>query len=150
MSGVVSYDLFSSRLGGTSGFTSEGGFFQYFVNNTGATSILGTIVVASTTLANAVMVAPANSPMPIGIIAESGIANGDPVKVVTYGKAYVLLENGLSSSLGYWCGVSPTAGRMYQLLAVPTTLDHNREIGYSLQANSSGTDVLSLVQVHFN
>lgn len=150
MSGVVSYDLYSSRFPGTSGFTSDGGLFEYFINNTGETSVLGTIVVASTTLANAVSIAPANSVLPIGIIAENGVANGSLVKVVTYGKAYVLLKDGLSSSLGYWCGVSDTAGRMFQAVDAPSTVEHSREVGHSLQSVSGGTNVLSLVQVHFN
>ena len=150
MSGVVSYDLFSSRFPSTNGFTGDGGLFQYFTNNTGATSVLGTIVVASTAVSNAVSIAPASTQMPIGVIAESGVANGSPVKVVTYGKAYVLLKDGESATMGYWCGVSDTAGRMYQQSTVPATTDHNREIGHSLATTSSGTDVLSLIQMHFN
>lgn len=150
MSGVVSYELFSSRFPGTSGFTSDGGLFEYFTNDTGAASVLGTIVIASTAVANAVSTAPANSPMPIGVIAENGVANGSPVKVVTYGKAYVLLKDGETSNLGYWCAVSDTAGRMAQQSTVPSLPTHNQGIGHSLQTNASGTDVLSLVQIHFN
>lgn len=150
MSGVVSYGLFTYRFPGTNGFTSDGGLFEYFTNDTGATSVLGTIVVASTAVTNAVSTAPANSQMPIGVIAENGVANGSLVKVITYGKAYVLLKDGLSSTRGYWSGVSDTAGRMYQASTVPATVDHNREIGHSLQTVTSGTDVLSLVQIHFN
>ena len=150
MSGVVSYDLFSSRIPSSNGFTSDGGMYQTFTNNTGANSVLGTIVVASTSINNGVSVAPANSPMPIGIIAENGVVNGASVKVVTYGKAYVLLKDGLSSTDGYWCGVSNTAGRMYQASTVPATTDHNREIGHSLSTTGSGTNVLALIQVHFN
>jgi len=150
MSGIVSYDLLNNRIGsGTNGFTTEGGLFETFVNNTG-TSVKGTIVVASTTVANGVDIAPISSTMPIGVIYESGIANGALVKVVVYGKAEVLLQNGLASSLGYWCGVSnAVAGRMYQDVTPPTAF-HNQEIGHSIQAVSSGTNVLSTVQVHFN
>jgi len=150
MSGVVGYGLFTARLGsGTNGMTTEGGFFETFTNNTGV-SVKGTIVVASTTVDNAVDTAPADSPMPIGIIYESGIANGSPVKVVVYGKTEVLLKDGLAATRGYWCGVSDTAGRMYQAATVPSTTEHNRETGHSLKTTASGTDVLSLIQVHFN
>jgi hypothetical protein len=150
MSGVVSYDLFSSRFPSSNGFTSDGGMYQVFTNATGVNSVLGTIVVASTAINNGVSIAPADSPMPIGIIAENGVVNGAPVKVVTYGKAYVLLKDGLSSTAGYWCGVSDTAGRMYQAVTDPITTDHNREIGHSLSTTGSGTDVLALTQIHFN
>ncbi|MCX8074285.1 MAG: hypothetical protein N2749_01700 [Clostridia bacterium] len=152
MSGTVSYDLFSNRLGnGTIGLTPEGGVYETFINNTG-TSVKGTIVISSTTVSNGVDIAPANSSMPIGIIYEDGIQNGSPVKVITSGKAQVLLKNGLNSSLGYWCGVSDTSGRMYQLSSTPIVLftDNYKEIGKSLQSVSSGTDVLSLVQLNFS
>jgi len=150
MSGVVSYELFNTRFPSSNGFTSDGGLYETFINDTGAPSILGTIVVASSTVADAVSTAPISSMMPIGVIAEDGIANGSPVKVITYGKAYVLLKDGESATLGYWCGVSDVAGRMYQLSAVPVTPEYNQEIGHSLNTTASGTDVLSLIQVHFN
>lgn len=88
--------------------------------------------------------------MPIGVIYENGVTNGNPVKVVIYGRAEVLLKDGEAGFLGYWCGVSDTAGRMYQLSNAPSNTDHNREIGHSLEANSSGTNVLSMITLHFN
>ena len=151
MSGVVSYDLYTARFGSSGiGFTSEGGVYETFVNNTG-TSVKGTVVVASTTVYNGVDIAPAKSPFPIGVIYESGIANGSSVKVVVYGKAQVLLQDTVASYNGYWCGVSKTvAGRMEQSSSDPAVAEHVREIGHSLQGIAGGTDVLSLVQIHFN
>lgn len=150
MSGVVSYDLFSSRFPNTNnGFTSEGGIYQTFINKTGADSVKGTIVIASTSTDNAVAIAPANTEMPIGVIYENDIADGSSVKVVTYGKAQVLLKNDTASENGYWCGVSDVNGRMFQI-ASPNATTHYREIGHSLEEKSAGTDVLSLVQLHFN
>ncbi len=150
MSGVISYELFNSKLGTSgSGFTDLGGYFEIFINNTG-TSVKGTIVVASTSVDDAVDIAPANTYMPIGVIYESGIANGNPVKVVVSGKAEALLKDGEAASNGYWCGVSDVAGRMYQLLTVPSVPAHNREIGHSIQAVASGTDVLAKIQIHAN
>lgn len=150
MSGTVSYELLSSKIGSVSnGFTTEGGIYETFVNNTGI-SVKGTIVVASTAVDNAVDIAPANSQMPIGVIYESGIVNGSNVKVVVYGKSQVLLKNGESSIRGYWCGVSDVAGRMYQQSSLTSNTEHNREIGHSLESIISGTNVLSLIQLHFN
>ena len=151
MSGVVSYDLFNSRLGSSgTGFTAEGGVYETFTSNLTGTTVKGTIVVASAEVDNGVDIAPANTVMPIGAIYESGIAQGSPVKVVVYGKAEVLLKDGQTAVHGYWCGVSDTDGRMYQAASVPSTTDHNREIGHSLASTGSGTDVLSLIQMHFN
>ena len=152
MSGAVSYELFSARVGSaSSGFTPDGGIYETFLNNTGTDSVKGTIVVASTTTNNAVDIAPIGSMMPIGVIYESTVPNGLPVKVVVYGKAEVLLEDSQSATTGYWCSVSNTvAGRMIQESSEPTDTNHNREIGHSLQTVDSGTDVLALIQLHFN
>ncbi len=151
MSGAISYELFSARVGSTSGgFTPDGGIYETFINTTGI-SVKGTIVVASTTTNNAVDIAPIGSTMPIGVIYENEVPNGSPVKVVVYGKAEVLLEDNQSATTGYWCSVSNTvAGRMFQQPSEPTDTNHNREIGHSLQTVDSGTDVLALIQLHFN
>lgn len=150
MSGVVSYELFSSVIGGNgSGFVAEGGMYETFINNTGL-SVKGTIVIASTSVYNGVDIAPADSEMAIGVIYESDIANGSPVKVVVSGKTQVLLKNTTAASNGYWCGVSDVAGRMYQKSSAPSTTEHSREIGHSVESKASGTNVLSLVQIHFN
>lgn len=150
MSSSISLEYFSNQFPNTqTGFTQEGGIYATYINNTG-TSVKGTIVIASTSVNNGVDIAPANTSMPIGVIYESGVANGQPVKVIICGKAEVLLKNGLSATRGYWCGVSDVAGRMYQQTDPPSTVDHNREIGHSLKTTSSGANVLSLVQIHFN
>ncbi|MHC1723462.1 MAG: hypothetical protein AB9836_09685 [Aminipila sp.] len=154
MSGLVSYDLFAAKVGSnTNGFTSEGGIYETFINATGSPSVKGTIVVASTAtdVYNGVAIAPISSSMPIGVIYENGIADGSPVKVVVYGKAQVLLEDSSNAVNGYWCGVSTSqAGRMIQLATVPSATQHNTEIGHSLQKVTGGTNILALVQVHFN
>lgn len=61
MAGIVGYDLFNSKVTNSgTWFTAEGGVYATFINNTGANSVKGTIVVASTALADAVQIAPAN------------------------------------------------------------------------------------------
>ena len=134
---------------GNVNFTSEGGIYETFVNNTG-TSVKGTIVIASKTVTNGVDVAPISATNPIGVIYESGKDNGATVKVVVYGKAEVLLAADKTATKGYWCGTSnDTAGRMYQLQNPPSeSSTHSQEIGHSLQSASAGT--LSFVQLHFN
>ena len=136
---------------GVSGFTTDGGMYQTFINNTGLPSIKGTIVIASNAITNGVKIATANSFVSIGVIYDDGILNGQPIKVVICGKAKVLLKNGQSCIQGDWLGVSDNAGRMYSNGAEPpSTSDHNREIGHSLESKSSGINVLALVTLHFN
>ena len=150
MSGLVSYDLFKSRLGiGNCGFTLEGGIYEMFINNTG-TSIKGTIVIASESINNAVDIAPANSENAIGIIYESGIPKGGLVKVVVFGKAQVLIKDGEESNSGYWCGVSNEKGRMYQLTGAPSPTLNKKKIGSSLESKASGKNMLALIQLNFN
>jgi len=132
------------------GVTNEGGFYETFINNTG-TSVKGMIVIASTSVAGGVDIAPAGSYVPIGVIYEDGIANGSRVKVVVYGKAQVLLASGQTATMGYWCGVSNSvAGKMYQVADAPVgTSAHNQEVGHSLQTVAIAGS-LALIQLHFN
>lgn len=133
------------------GFTSEGAIYQTYTNRTGSKSVKGTIVISSTSYDNSVEIAPANSTMPIGVIYEDGVDNGAPVKVVVYGKTQVLLRDTEAAVHGYWCGVSSTAGRMYQSSSLPSDASaHNREIGHCLESKSEGTNVLAYVHLHFN
>ena len=152
MDPLVSKSYLNSKLpsGGASGFTVEGGIYSTLINATGAVSVKGTIVAASTTVDKAVSIAPVNSDMPMRIMYEDGVADGQPVKVVFAGCVEVLLKNGLAASRGFWCGVSDVAGRMYQRSSPPSTTEHSREIGHCLESKASGTNVLALVDLHFN
>lgn len=131
--------------------TPEGGICETLINGTGSASAKGTIVVASKAADGAVSTAPAGSVVPIGVIYESGVANGGNVKVVTSGMAEVLLASDQTATHGYWCGVSNSEnGRMYQLADAPIgTSTHNQEIGHCLETVSSAGS-LALVQLHFN
>ena len=151
MSASVSLQYLNTVLPSVgNGISSDGGFYITLTNKTGATSVKGTIVVASTTQNNSVAIAPKNSDNPIGVILEDGVADGSEVKVVVSGKAYVLLQDGLASRHGYWCEVSSTqSGRMSQL-ANPNLTTHWAELGHSLESKTAGTNVLSLVVLHFN
>ena len=152
MSSSVSLEYLNTVLpsGTNIGFTSENGMFVLYQNQTGSVSVKGTIVSASSVANNAVSISPANSDMPIGVIYDNGIANGQLVKVVIAGNAEVLLKNGQASTRGFWCGCSDNAGKMYQQAGVPSTSEHSREIGHSLEAKTSGTNVLALISLHFN
>jgi hypothetical protein len=144
--------LYRLVFGNGCGFTAEGGLYETFINNTEtATSVKGTVVIASTSVQGGVDTAPKGSYVPIGIIYEDGVPKGSNVKVVTYGKAQVLLESDQTSTTGHWCGVSNDEnGRMYQLAVAPVGAStHSQEIGHSLQTVGTAGS-LSLVAVHFN
>ena len=151
--GLATVGLVESMVsggGGATGFTIEGGLYVTLINGTGAASVKGTVVVASTAIDKAVRIAPANSDMPMGVIYDNGVANGGNVKVVVCGNAETLLKNGQAASRGFWCGISDVAGRMYQVVNPPSTTEHNRELGHSLETKASGTNVLALVNLHWN
>lgn len=130
------------------GITSDGAFYIVLKNATGAKSIVGTIVAAASTDSSACIV-PANAENPIGVVLDA-VAAGEPMRVAIAGKAYVLLKNGEEAKHGYWCGVSDVPGRMYQKSDPPGVPEHSREIGHSLESKASGSNVLSLVTLHFN
>ena len=96
------------------------------------------------------MTALANSIMPIGVIVENGVLNGSLVKVAISGKAYVLMKNGQSATRGFWVGCSDNSGRAYMIVDPPSTSLHSSEIGHSLETKASGTNVLALIDLHFN
>lgn len=151
MSSSISLEYLNNRIGpGNIGFTNEGGMFIYLINNTGSNSIKGSVVKTSPNINDAFILAPANSDQPIGIVYDDNIPNGSLCKVIVSGKTYALLKNGESSTRGYWCGVSDVPGRMYQQSDPPSTTEHSREIGHSLETKPGGTNVLSLVVLHFN
>lgn len=144
--------------GGSTVFhTPEGGIAFQFINKTGSASVKGTPVQAGTTLFNSINIVPSDDPDPIGVIYNSGIADGDLVWVVCFGKAQILLENGTASTFGNWARISATvAGRIDATLAGPpggTIIEidnHFREIGHCLESVTAGTDKLALCLIHFN
>lgn len=131
--------------------TPEGGVAIRVYNKTGAVSVKGTIVTpAGSGQDLSVATVPGDAEYPMGIVYESGFPDGALMLVVVSGIAKVLLKDGEASTAGYWCGVSDTAGRMFTANAVPGTPTHNREIGHCLETKAAGTNVLAMVNLHFN
>jgi hypothetical protein len=69
--------------------TAEGGFYIYLINKTGANSVKGTVVIASSTTDNGCEKIASNVPDAIGVIYNDGIPDGSPVQVVVSGIADV-------------------------------------------------------------
>jgi hypothetical protein len=134
--------------------TPEGGMIERYINDTGASSVKGTVVeVARNAVDDAVDIAGTSSDDVIGVIYDDGVADGDFVWVVTQGKAQVLLEDGTIATRGFWVGTGlTTPGRADATSADPPgfVLRHFDEIGHCLETKGAGTDVLVLVHLHFN
>lgn len=137
--------------------TKEGGLAVYLINKTGAPSVKGTVVTAFGSVDESFDVALVSDAQPIGIVYNSGVADGGKTLVVISGKAEVLLEDTTASTRGYWVATSTTqAGRADATLAVPPgggipELDrHMAEIGHCLESKNAGTNVLAKCIIHFN
>ncbi len=130
--------------------TAEGGFAQRYTNKTGAISIKGTVVEASSSADNAVDIEEAAGVEPIGFIYNNGIPDGEDVWIVTSGRAQGLMENSSACVRGDWMGVSDSAaGRLQCSTEPPATVKHDQECGHSVQSVTGGTDVLVLLDIHF-
>ncbi len=136
--------------------TVEGGIAIRLTNKTGAASVRGTIVVASTGTDNAFSAAGVDSDMPIGIVYDVGVVDGSECWVVVYGIAQVLLKDATAATRGYWVKVSDTAGRADATTSVPpggtvgALEEHMQEVGHCIESKTSGTNVLSQCVIHFN
>jgi hypothetical protein len=92
MNGVNQADV---NLQGSVKDTVDGGKAVKLINKTGAASIKGTIVSVSATTAFGVTETPVAATTNIGVIAESGIADGAEVWVTTEGKALVAFHDNI-------------------------------------------------------
>jgi hypothetical protein len=141
---------------GKIGWTSEGGLAVRLTNKTGSASVKGDIVRASTGTNEAFSQAPADSDEPIGIVYESGIADGSECLIVISGRAQVLLKNSTAATRGNWVKVSDAAGRADATNAAPpggtvaALEEHMREVGHALESITAGTDNLCYIMIHWN
>lgn len=135
--------------------TREGGLAVWFQNKTGAPSVRGMLVTLGTN-PSSVVACPKEIAKPIGAIYTAGVPDGQFVRVVVSGVAYVLFADTQSPTVGYWVGLSDAVdGRAQARSTLPDNsgagIDlHNREIGHCVDTVASGTDVLARVVLHFN
>lgn len=135
-------------------FTPEGGFAIRLLNDTGANSIKGTLVEASTAQDNAFSLSSLSDYDCMGVVYENGIAPGQWCWIVVSGRAQVKLENNVGATHGNWVRTSATAvGRADATAATPPAADptHFAEVGHCLETVAgSATGVLAWVMIHFN
>jgi hypothetical protein len=154
LEGDVSEDIGTTRCI----VTKDGGIAILLKNNTGATSVRGTLVTTDTEEDMACKVNPADVAVPVGVIYNDGVPSGEEVWVVISGIAACLLEDDTLSTSGNWVVLSPTqAGRVN---ATQTTVpnggdlqaheEHFGEVGHALETKVAGTNVLCKLALHFN
>jgi len=135
--------------------TPEGGYAVLLTNRTGAASVKGTIISTSPDYDNAVRLCPVDSPAPVGIIYETGIADGSNVWVVVSGIAEVLFVNNVERN---WLArmsrsddTTSEAGKGWgEILPSPpfATDKHFMEFGHILETKTAGS--LTKCLIHFN
>lgn len=133
--------------------TGERGLLVKHINRTGHASVKGECVACSTTADNEVICSPNGFDI-IGVVAEAGIAEGAEMWVWKTGSvAQVLLKDGTAATRGYVALGDDVDGRVYGI-AVPNSnpvqAEHFREIGHFHESKDAGTNVLALVDLHFN
>lgn len=139
--------------GDTVKLTDDGGVAVKLTNKTGANSVKGTAVAASTTTANAVELPGVTAYDIIGFMYEDGVADSSECWVVTTGIVEALVEDSTAVSLGdLMIAGDTTSGRVEAEATIPppTTAEHFREVGHALTSTTAGTDNTILMTIHFN
>lgn len=133
-------------------YTVEGGLAIRLINKTSVASVKGQLVCPSAGTDSAFDTCGTSDTEPIGVVYESGIADGSLCWIVVLGIAEVLLKDTTGSTRANWVMTSDTGGRADATAASPPGADpsHFQEVGHALETKSSGTDVLCKVKVHFN
>ena len=137
--------------------TADGGKAIWMINDTGAPTVKGTVVeVGSVT--NSFKVSDAACLDPIGVVYDAGIADGELCRIVVGGKAYVLIQDSTTATIGNWAKTSETQAGRADMTATPPVggtlqqlADHFQEIGHCIETvNPGGTDKLALAVIHCN
>ena len=137
----------------------DGNIAVRLINKTGAASIKGTLVesaVGIPALEYSFGITGADDYQPIGVVIESGIADGEWCWVAIAGLVDVMLKDSTASTAGYWVYTADAAGRADATLAsppgggIPELETHMREIGHCRETKTAGTSVLCKIIMHFN
>lgn len=134
--------------------TPLGGFAIRLTNKTGANSVAGQLVDVDTANNDAVVLTGLSSTECIGVIYESGIADGSEVWIVVAGIADVMFEDNYGPSTGDWIETSGSdVGTAYSQASPAASPEHFREIGHCIEtvaAGGAGTFVNARCVLHFN
>ena len=129
-----------------------GGFAIKLTNKTGSASIAGQLVRASTTTDDAVVLTLIGDVNCIGVLLDSGIADGEEAWVVTAGIADVALDDNVAAVHGNWMATGAAAGYARTAASPAASPQHFEEIGHCLEsvsAGGAGTHILARCNLHF-
>lgn len=130
-----------------SGNTTIGGFVVRLTNKTGANTVAGQLVIASTGTDDAFATAGVSSDAVIGIVLDAGIADGSEAWVVVSGVADVLMDAG-GSAHGDRIISSATAGSADVWNVGGAVATHFLEIGHCIETRVGAG--LARCILHFN
>jgi hypothetical protein len=133
-------------------FTPEGGLAIRLKNGTGAASVKGSLVSASTTVDGS-FVLQNNEFDTIGMVYETGIADGQLCWVVISGVAELLLKDSNGTTRGQLALAADTDGRAVAInvpSSNPVAAEHFKEVGHFIESKTAGTNVLAKAVIHFN
>ena len=135
--------------------TEDGGVAVWITNDTGAVSFKGAVLEASVAVDNAMSLLGIDDPDPVCICFDGGIANGDLMRVVFSGRAYVFYvgsttrhqfaRNTVAADVGAEAGKA-----IAEAVPVPpfSTDKHFMEIGHLVESRVGAG--LALTMLHFN
>lgn len=124
-----------------------GGFAVKLTNKTGAASVEGEIVIASTATALAVASTGADSVIPIGSFLDSGVPDGKDAWIVISGIANVKYD-AAGADMGDWIKCSGTVKRAESSGSEVPGVNHFRELGHAIE--DAAANSLGRIVMHFN
>lgn len=138
--------------------TTLGGIAIQLTNKTGGNTIAGTVVETYTTAAvdDAFDLACADCLEHIGIVLDTGIADGSEAWIVVSGIADVAMKDNTLAARGNWVQMSDEIGYADATNAAapqPINQTHFTEVGHcieSVAAGGGGTHILARCVIHFN
>ena len=125
------------------------------INATAAPSVKGQVITTSTTVAGGYRAVPLDIPIPVGIVAESGVPVGIPTRIITNGIADVLFVGSTTMNNFARTMLTADAGAAEGLAIAETspttpfaTDKHFMEIGHVSETRTGAG--LAKVILHFN
>ncbi len=134
--------------------TGARGILTKGINRTGATSVLGTLVSCSTAT-DKEYIKQANEYDTVGVVAESGIAEGSEMWIWKPGsRCQVLFKDGVAATRANILLAADTDGRAIDIAnpgsGLPGTDTHFKECGHVNESKTAGTNILVLCEIHIN
>jgi hypothetical protein len=133
--------------------TGECGFLTKIINGTGGASVKGSVV-HNADAADDKFELQDSEYDAIGVVAVGGVADGSPTWIWKNGsRCQTLWKDDTTATRGYVALCADTDGRAINVevpSANPVVAEHFKEIGHVCESNAGGTNVLVLVELHFN